>query len=263
MAPTTPSSPERIIRGDTPRFDYVAAECSKGVASVTAATGVPVVFGVLTTDTVDQALNNAGLKHGNKGFDAAVTAIEMANVLRACERDRPPRFQAGQGLQVQRSPCRSRIRDRAVLRLRAEALRGRRASGDHRSRARRRRTCSAADVAQLRTERDAVDAVVDARLHNWSIGRLAVLDHTVLRLGCYELLYRADTPPKVAINEYIELAKIYGSEQKTAKLVNGVLDKIARDHRGDEVAKRGSRNELFKPRSGGILTAAWTPRTPR
>lgn len=80
-------------------------------------------------------------------------------------------------------------------------------------------------------ERTAVDAAVDKRLENWTIHRLAVADRAILRLGAYEIIYCADTPPKVTINEYIELAKKYGSEAKTPKLVNAVLDKIARDHR--------------------------------
>ena len=72
-----------VIRGSTPHFDYVAAEVSKGVAHVSLDTGVPCVFGVLTTDTIEQAIERAGTKAGNKGFDAAVTGIEMANLLRA------------------------------------------------------------------------------------------------------------------------------------------------------------------------------------
>lgn len=71
-----------IIRGATPHFDYVAAEVSKGVASVSLDTGVPIAFGVLTTDTIEQAVERAGTKSGNKGFDAAVTAIEMAQVFK-------------------------------------------------------------------------------------------------------------------------------------------------------------------------------------
>jgi 6,7-dimethyl-8-ribityllumazine synthase len=71
-----------VIRGATPHFDYVAAEVSKGVASVSLDTGVPIAFGVLTTDTIEQAVERAGTKSGNKGFDAAVTAIEMAQVLK-------------------------------------------------------------------------------------------------------------------------------------------------------------------------------------
>jgi N utilization substance protein B len=65
-----------------------------------------------------------------------------------------------------------------------------------------------------------------------------VVDRAIMRLGAAEILYRNDTPPKVAINEAIELAKRFGSEEKTAKLVNGVLDKLARDHRPDDLKKR-------------------------
>ena len=71
-----------VIRGETPHFDYVAAEAAKGVAHVSAETGVPVAFGVLTTNTLEQAIDRAGAKSGNKGFDAAMTAVEMANLLR-------------------------------------------------------------------------------------------------------------------------------------------------------------------------------------
>jgi len=71
-----------VIRGATPHFDYVAAEVSKGVASVGLATGVPVAFGVLTTDTIEQAIERAGTKAGNKGADAALAAVEMANLIR-------------------------------------------------------------------------------------------------------------------------------------------------------------------------------------
>lgn len=71
-----------VIRGATPHFDYVAAEVSKGVAHVGLETGVPVIFGVLTTDNLEQAIERAGTKSGNKGFDAALAAIEMANLLK-------------------------------------------------------------------------------------------------------------------------------------------------------------------------------------
>ncbi len=71
-----------VIRGDTPHFDYVAAEAAKGIAHASADTGVPVAFGVLTTNTLEQAIDRAGAKGGNKGFDAAMTAIEMANLMK-------------------------------------------------------------------------------------------------------------------------------------------------------------------------------------
>ncbi len=70
-----------VIRGETPHFDYVAGEAAKGLANAGLASGVPVAFGVLTTDTTDQAAARAGLKAGNKGVDAAMAAIEMANLL--------------------------------------------------------------------------------------------------------------------------------------------------------------------------------------
>ncbi len=69
-----------VIRGSTPHFDYVAAEVSKGVASISLNAKIPVIFGVLTTDTIEQAIERAGTKSGNKGFDAAMSAIEMANL---------------------------------------------------------------------------------------------------------------------------------------------------------------------------------------
>jgi 6,7-dimethyl-8-ribityllumazine synthase len=74
-----------VIRGGTAHFDYVAGEAAKGIGAVAAQTGVPVVFGVLTTDTVEQAVDRAGVKMGNKGAEAAVTAIEMVNLLRGLE----------------------------------------------------------------------------------------------------------------------------------------------------------------------------------
>ena len=69
-----------LIRGDTPHFDYIAAEVSKGVAQVAMASGVPTIFGVITADTIEQAVERAGTKAGNKGADAAASAIEMANL---------------------------------------------------------------------------------------------------------------------------------------------------------------------------------------
>ena len=70
-----------VIRGDTPHFDYVAGECARGVSLVSADTGVPAIFGVLTTDTVEQATDRAGGSRGNKGRDAALAALEMADLL--------------------------------------------------------------------------------------------------------------------------------------------------------------------------------------
>jgi 6,7-dimethyl-8-ribityllumazine synthase len=71
-----------VIKGGTPHFDYIATEVAKGIAKVGLDTGVPVIFGVITTDTLEQAIERSGTKDGNKGFDAAVSAIEMANLVK-------------------------------------------------------------------------------------------------------------------------------------------------------------------------------------
>jgi 6,7-dimethyl-8-ribityllumazine synthase len=70
-----------VIRGATPHFDYIASEVAKGIAKVSSDTGIPVIFGVITADTIEQAIERSGAKNGNKGSDAALSAIEMANVL--------------------------------------------------------------------------------------------------------------------------------------------------------------------------------------
>lgn len=71
-----------VIRGATPHFEYVAAEVAKGIAAASMETGVPIAFGVITSDTIEQAVERAGTKSGNKGFDAAITAIEMAQLMK-------------------------------------------------------------------------------------------------------------------------------------------------------------------------------------
>ncbi len=74
-----------VIRGSTPHFDYVSAETTKGIAKVSLDTELPVIFGVLTTDTIEQAIERAGTKAGNKGWDAAMSAIEMASLFKSFE----------------------------------------------------------------------------------------------------------------------------------------------------------------------------------
>ena len=76
-----------VIRGETPHFDYVAGEAAKGVSHASLETGVPVMFGVVTTDTVEQAMNRSGLKAGNKGYEAAMAAVEVANLYRELAQD--------------------------------------------------------------------------------------------------------------------------------------------------------------------------------
>ena len=75
-----------VIRGATPHFDYVAAESAKGIAHLSGSTGIPVIYGVITTDTIEQALERAGIKAGNKGSEAAVAGIETANLYKVVEK---------------------------------------------------------------------------------------------------------------------------------------------------------------------------------
>jgi 6,7-dimethyl-8-ribityllumazine synthase len=75
-----------VIRGATPHFDYVSAEVSKGIAAASMETGMPIIFGVVTTDTLEQAIERAGSKAGNKGWDAAFAAVEMANLMGTVEK---------------------------------------------------------------------------------------------------------------------------------------------------------------------------------
>jgi len=75
-----------VIRGETPHFDYIAAEVTKGLGHVSLHTGIPVAYGVLTTNTLEQAIDRAGAKSGNKGFDAAMSAVEMATLMRSLRR---------------------------------------------------------------------------------------------------------------------------------------------------------------------------------
>jgi 6,7-dimethyl-8-ribityllumazine synthase len=75
-----------VIRGATPHFDYVCAEASKGIAHASMESGIPIIFGILTTDTIEQAIERAGTKAGNKGWSAAVAAIEMANLIEAMDK---------------------------------------------------------------------------------------------------------------------------------------------------------------------------------
>jgi 6,7-dimethyl-8-ribityllumazine synthase len=77
-----------IIRGQTPHFEYIASEVTRGIGEAGLQTGVPVVFGVVTADTVDQAIDRAGVKLGNKGFEAATTAVELANLYKAVTSDK-------------------------------------------------------------------------------------------------------------------------------------------------------------------------------
>ena len=219
-----------VIRGATPHFEYVSAEVSKGVAAVSLETGLPVIFGVLTTDTIEQAIERAGTKSGNKGWDAALSAIEMANVMKQLRI-------MGQDIQGAAAPTsmkRRKAREYALQILFQLDI--------------RKEKPSATVLKHFWAEYDPDEEVkafaeeivkgtfkhftkINELIHecakNWSLDRMAVVDRNVLRMAVYEILYRMDIPTSVTINEAIEIAKKFGTDD-SGSFVNGILDSVAR-----------------------------------
>ena len=226
-----------VIRGGTPHFDYVCRGVTDGVREVMRDTGVPVAFGVLTTDDVEQALDRAGGEHGNKG--ARRRAGGDRDGAPASRAARAPRRRA---VSARRPAARRESRRLALQVLYAADL------APRATRPRRvfDRVAENFDlhpgalafakelVCGTMAARDAIDARIAAHARNWRIDRMAAVDRNLLRLAVYELLH-TDTPAQVVINEAVELAHDFGGERSPA-FVNGVLDAVARD------GARGERN---------------------
>ena len=228
-----------MIRGGTPHFDYVAGQCAAGLASAAQETGVPVAFGVLTTDTIEQAIERAGTKAGNKGADAALCALELANLLRRLEAEMSP--SAGS--------CRASAQRVAQVRA-AGAL----------SAAARRRTSCTELRSSTRPKKASARATpnistscsggVTARCasstsdcgHS-STGRSNSLDpieRAALWIGLYELSFRLEIPYRVVLNESVELAKRFGATDGH-KYVNAILDRAARELRAGGAGRTARR----------------------
>ena len=188
-----------VIRGGTAHFEYVAGGASNGLAHVAQDSEIPVAFGVLTTESIEQAIERAGTKAGNKGAEAALTALEMINVLKAIKAswqlsqndiaDVEYQFLAEQD-----------VKDVDVMFFR-ELLSG------------------------VATNSAYLDGLMKPYLSRL-LEELGQVEKAVLRIALFELSKRSDVPYKVAINEAIELAKTFGAED-SHKFVNGVLDKAA------------------------------------
>ena len=188
-----------VIRGGTAHFEYVAGGASNGLAHVAQDSEIPVAFGVLTTESIEQAIERAGTKAGNKGAEAALTALEMINVLKAIKAswqlsqndiaDVEYQFLAEQD-----------VKDVDVMYFR-ELLSG------------------------VATNSAYLDGLMKPYLSRL-LEELGQVEKAVLRIALFELSKRSDVPYKVAINEAIELAKTFGAED-SHKFVNGVLDKAA------------------------------------
>ena len=223
-----------VIRGGTPHFEYVAGEATKGVAQVALEADCAVTMGVLTCDTMEQALERAGVKAGNKGAEAAMAAIEQAQVLQLAGR---PARQGGARMTGRRTKARERaLQALYQIDVAAAGIDDALASFWKSFEPTEREVQQLAEqlVRGVAVDRRQVDDLIENVSTNWRLDRMAKVDRNVLRLATWELL-KSDAPVKVVINEAIELGKKYGSEQSGA-FVNGVLDKVAQ---GLPAARRG------------------------
>ena len=176
-----------VIRGDTPHFDYVAGEAVKGIGHVAAESGVPVAFGVLTCNTLEQAIDRAGAKSGNKGFDAAMAAIEMANLMRQLRQAKlmPSRRRSRQrALQIlylwdaRRQPV-----EEAIAAYLRHAVFGRE---PHQAAA--RRVCGSAGPGAVEHVEE-LDRRITQHAEHWRIERMPSVDRNILRLAVYEMMH--------------------------------------------------------------------------
>ena len=182
-----------VIRGDTPHFDYVAGEAARGIAHAAAETGVPVCFGVLTSNTLEQAIDRAGAKSGNKGFDAAMAAIEMANLMRRLR-------------QRVVMPSRRRSREHALQILFQWDMRKQPVeeaiaafydtlySEESRSEAGARPVPGRAGPGTVDKRRKSTRRI-SSHAEHWRIERMPAVDRNILRLAVYEMPH-SETPAR-------------------------------------------------------------------
>ncbi len=234
-----------VVRGETPHFEYIAAEVARGIGQVSLDNGLPVVFGVLTTETVEQALARAGGEHGNKGFEAAITAVEMADLmarLRELQGERGHRKKERGGAPL--GP-RRRGRELALQALfQSDLLEDWSEATLDEFWSQQEADKGAKEFARLlfsgvAGKREDIDELIAGASEHWRIGRISRVDAGILRLATYELLYCPETPASAVINEAVEIAKRFGSSE-SSRFVNGVLDRIAEDAGRKE--KRERRN---------------------
>src|SRR5205085_5903716 len=216
-----------IIRGQTPHFEYVAGEVTKGIAHAALSTGVPVLYGVVTADTLEQAIDRAGVKAGNKGFEAAMSAVEMVNLYKMVTGDKC----------FHHMGSRRKARECALQMLFAGDIAGAERADElvrayweelgepemdegARELATRLVTGALAHIEEI-------DERIRSRAEHWRISRMAVVDRNILRMAVYEFLHEP-TPRTVAINEALEIARRFSTYEAT-QFINGILDAIKRD----------------------------------
>ena len=221
-----------LIKGATPHFEYIASACAHGITAAAAATGVPMAFGVLTTNSVEEALERAVPGEGNKGREAALAALEMARLFETLGDSRHDHARCGLAMgrpaPRARSGAADALSDRSRPAVGADVARTHEPIGGercHRRSTTRRATYAIALAPGAWDDRETLDGYIADAARNWRVERLAVVDRLLLRLGVHELLAHPDTPPRVVIDEAIELARAYSGDE-AAKFVNGVLDGV-------------------------------------
>ncbi len=225
-----------VLRGETSHYDYVCSETARGIQIAQLDTGVPMAFCVLTCDTLEQAIDRAGLKSGNKGYDAGMGAVEMAQLSIKLARKPPLSCASGQNFREARRQAAARKAMTLRRKSREFALqmlfewdmahqkpkqieqhfwKQARAADSTRKFADQLFEGAVAQAA-------ANDALVGKLSENWKFERLAAVDRNILRLAIYE--FKSGTAPvKVVIDEALELAKKFSSAEAPAFL-NGILD---------------------------------------
>ena len=219
-----------ILRGETPHYDVVVSETARGIQLAQLDTGVPLIFCVLTCDTLEQAIDRAGLKSGNKGYEAGLGAVEMGSLVRKIAKNSaagPLRLRpTGRG--AVRMTLRHKSREFALQMLfEWDMTRRKPASVEQHFWKQARAADSTRKFANQLfegavAETEASDKLVEKLAENWRLERLAVVDRSILRLAIYELRF-GTAPAKVAIDEALELAKKFSSAESPAFL-NGILD---------------------------------------
>jgi transcription antitermination protein NusB len=210
-----------VIRGATPHFDYIASGVANGVASLAATLDIPVIFGVLTTDDLEQALERAGAESANKGWDSALAALEMANLFDQLERMKERSRARGWAVQALYAWETRGEGEDALVPILQELTANLRISPKN-------RFYAEVLLRIVARQRDEIDAIIQRNLTNWSFSRLSVIDRNILRLGVAELMFVDDVPPRVTIREMIHLAERYGTPD-SPRFINGVLDAAMRE----------------------------------
>ena len=227
-----------LLRGETAHYEAIYNEVSRGIGQSQQETGIPHSFGVLTCETLDQALNRAGIKAGNKGFEAAAAAIEMVSLTPEIEARR-------RGLTT-----RSRRKSRELaMQMLFQADIGKQTPDEVRAtfwkaadevEPRGARLCRGSFRVAVEREEE-IDELIVANSKHWRLERMPAVDRNLLRMAVGEMLGFKGTPFPIVINEALEIGRRY-SAPESINFLNGMLDAIARSLIGTEgLRDRGNR----------------------